>query len=67
MAIADHAGLPIAAHVDSASPRGVKLVDQTIENCFLAKLPKRIIGDMVYDNDPLDKRAISVGADIIAP
>jgi hypothetical protein len=55
MAIADHSGLPVALHVDSASPHEVKLVHKTIKRRFLIQLPKRIIGDKAYDSDPLDE------------
>ena len=34
MAIADAAGIPVAAHVESASPYEVKLVEATIDSCF---------------------------------
>ena len=38
MAIADASGFPVAAHIESASPHEVKLVDKTIDNRFLEKL-----------------------------
>ena len=34
MAVADASGLPVAAHVESASPHEVKLVEATIERLF---------------------------------
>jgi hypothetical protein len=34
MAIADASGLPVAAHVESASPHEVKLVEDTIDSSF---------------------------------
>jgi len=67
MAIADRSGLPIALHVDSASPHEVKLVHHTIEGRFLIQLPKRIIGDKAYDSDPLDEELELVGVHMIAP
>jgi len=56
MAIADASGLPVAAHIESASPHEVKLVEKTIDKCFLDKTPDLLIGDKAYDSDPLDQR-----------
>ncbi len=55
MAIADAAGLPVAIDIQSASPHEVKLVESTIKNRFISRLPNRIIGDKAYDSDPLDE------------
>jgi hypothetical protein len=54
MAIADAAGFPVAAHVESASPHEVKLVEVTIDSGFTEYAPDRIIGDKAYDSDGLD-------------
>ena len=67
MAIADASGLPVALHVDSASPHEVKLVGKTIQGRFTTKLPKRIIGDKAYDSDPLDRELEALGIEMIAP
>ena len=68
MAIADASGFPVAAHIESASPHEVKLVDKTIDNRFLDKTPDRWIGDKAYDSDPLDQRLIEdKGIELIAP
>ena len=67
MAIADASGLPVALHVDSASPHEVKLVKKTIRGRFTDKLPKRIIGDKAYDSDPLDRDLKTLGIEMIAP
>ena len=56
MAIADAAGIPIAAHVESASPHEVTLVEATIDSGFTEYAPDRIIGDKAYDSDGLDQR-----------
>ncbi len=56
MAIADHAGLPIAVGIASASPHEVTLAEETLDNGFLAHAPDRLIGDHAYDSDPLDAR-----------
>jgi transposase len=68
MAIADGSGLPIAICIESASPHEVTLVERTLDKCFLAQLPKRLIGDKAYDSDKLDARlAEQRGVELIAP
>ena len=67
MAITDRHGLPVALHVDSASPHEVKLVRKTLEGRFLVQLPERIIGDKAYDSDPLDAELAAFGIEMIAP
>lgn len=68
MAIADASGLPVAIDIQSASPHEVKLVESTIENRFISKLPDRIIGDKAYDSDPLDENLREqYGTELIAP
>ncbi|WP_200907056.1 IS5 family transposase [Desulfatitalea tepidiphila] len=68
MAIADAAGLPVAAFVESASPHEVKLVEDTIDSSFTQYAPDKLIGDKSYDSDKhndqlLDER----GVEMIAP
>lgn len=68
MAIADGAGLPIAACIASASPHEVTLVDQTIDARFLEQTPERLIGDRAYDSNGLDQRLREErGIELIAP
>ncbi len=68
MAVADASGLPAAAHVESASPREVKLVEATIKSSFVVHTPKRLIGDKAYDTDGLDQHLKkSRGIEMIAP
>jgi len=45
----------------------VKLVEQTIENRFIKEKPSRIIGDMAYDSDPLDKILKQKNIKLISP
>jgi transposase len=45
MAIADRQGLPIAVHLESATPHEVKLVHDTLAARFVRQLPERLIGD----------------------
>jgi transposase len=68
MAIADGHGLPVAVWVTSASPHECTLVEETLEQRFLAALPTRLIGDRGYDSDPLDERLRQqYGVELIAP
>ncbi len=54
MAIADESSLPIAIHVESASPGEVRLVEDTLTRRFTRKNPSRLTADKAYDSDPLD-------------
>jgi len=68
MAIADRAGLPIAARIASASPHETTLVEATIDAGFLEHAPDRLVGDRAYDSDPLDTRLREErGIELIAP
>ena len=68
MAIADASGFPIAAHIESASPHEVKLVDKTVDNRFLDNTPDRLVGDKAYDSDDFDERLHNQkGIEMIAP
>lgn len=67
MAIADSHGLPISARIESASPHEVKLVEATIEDRFIKKKPRKIIGDKAYDSDKLDKALEKQQIELIAP
>jgi transposase len=67
MAIADRAGLPLAIHVESASPHEVTLVDATLAASVIDTPPAHLIGDKAYDSDPLDVRLAGEGVELIAP
>lgn len=68
MAIADRAGLPVAAGIASASPHEVTLVEATLDQRFLDEDPKRLIGDRAYDSNQLDRRLRKErGIELIAP
>lgn len=68
MAIADAAGLPIAVRIASASPHETTLVEETLDNAFLARLIHRMIGDKAYDSNVLDERLWKErGLELIAP
>jgi len=68
MGLTDAFGLPIAVGAATASPSEIKLVDDTLDACFLENVPQKVIGDKIYDSDPLDKRlAKERGVELIAP
>jgi transposase len=67
MAVADHAGLPVALHTCSASPHEVRLVDDTLIARHTEGLPERLIGDKAYDSDSLDRDLALVDVEMIAP
>ena len=67
MAVADRNGLPVAIHVASASPHEVTLVEDTVEDRFVADTPERLIGDKAYDSDKLDAKLEQQGIELIAP
>ncbi len=68
MAIADASGIPVAAHIESASPHEVKLVEETIDSGFTEYAPDKLIGDKAYDSDGLDQQLHDErGVEMIAP
>lgn len=67
MAVADSAGLPVAVHATSASPHEVTLVEDTLAQRHTRTTPRRLIGDLAYDSDPLDRRLARRRIELIAP
>ena len=68
MAIADGSGLPIAAGIASGQRNEIKLVEDTLDACFLDELPGKLIGDTAYDSNELDQRLLSErDVELIAP
>jgi transposase len=75
MVVVDGQGIPIGAHLDSASLNEVTLLETTIETISVSrsgrgrprKNPKRIIADKGYDSDPLRQRLARRGIDWICP
>jgi transposase len=67
MGIADSAGLPVAVHIESASPNEVRLVESTLDRRFTQAQPERLIGDKAYDSDSLDEKMRERGIEMIAP
>jgi hypothetical protein len=54
--IADAAGFPVAANIESASPHEVKLVMATVDSGFTQYASDGLIGDKAYDSDKLDEQ-----------
>jgi transposase len=68
LAIAYSSGLPVAAHVESASPHEVKLVEATIDNGLTQYAPDKLVGHKAYDSDSLDEQLLHQrGVEMIAP
>lgn len=67
MAVADSAGVPIAAHAASASPHEITLVQDTLAERFTDAAPDKLIGDRAYDSDRLDRELAAQGVELIAP
>ncbi len=68
MAIADAAGLPVAACLASASTHEVKLAETALDSLFIAEKPEKLIGRKAYDSDKLDDDLLKKhGVEMIAP
>ena len=68
MAVADGAGLPLAAGIASAQRHEVNLVEETLDQSFLNELAPKLIGDMAYDSNALDLRLLQErNVELIAP
>ena len=67
IAIADVSGIPLAVHAASASLHEVTLVSETLAASFVGEKPERLLGDRVYDSDPLDAALEEEGIEMIAP
>ena len=75
MVVVDGQGVPIGAHLDSASPSEIKLLEPTIEKIAVLRKsrgrprqnPVRIIADKGYDSDLLGERLLKGGIELICP
>jgi hypothetical protein len=65
MAIADRRGLPVAVHVESATPHEATLVHATLAQRFVKPFPVRLIGDNAYESDRLDADLARRGVEMI--
>ncbi|AQT69604.1 Transposase [Anaerohalosphaera lusitana] len=75
MVVVDGQGVPLGAHLDSASPSEIKLLEPTIEKIAVPrrgrgrprKNPTRIVADKGYDSDPLRERLARRNIELICP
>jgi len=67
MAVTDGSSLPLAIHIESASPHEVTLVHHTLQASHVGGTPAKLVGDRAYDSDPLDAELMQMGIDMIAP
>lgn len=76
MVLVDGQGVPVGAHLDSASPAEVTLVQKTLDTVKvrrpgpgrpLTRLAVRMIGDKAYDSDQLRADLAKRGIELIAP
>lgn len=75
MVVVDGQGIPLASHLDSASPSEVKLLERTLDNIDVIEAedadcpphPQRLILDRGYDSDPLRGRLAGRGIEMICP
>ena len=75
MVVVDGQGIPLASHLDSASPSEVKLLERTLEDIDVIEAedadgpphPERLILDRGYDSDPLRVRLAERGIEMICP
>ena len=67
MAITEKRGRPIAVFIESASFHEVRLVEATLQACFVSESPAILIRDKAYDSDPLDAVLRCEGIEMVAP
>ena len=68
MAVADRHGLPLALHVESATPHDVKLAVPTfVEMVIPEEAPQNLVGDNAYDSNKLDSELRQYGIQLISP
>lgn len=75
MVLADGEGIPLGIWLASASPHEVTLAETTLAQVRVPRAgrgrprtkPQRIIADKAYDSDPLRRRWLRRGIELIAP
>jgi len=67
MAVAGRHGLPVAVHIESATPHEVKLVVPTLVEMVIPEAPENLVGDNAYDSDKLDSALSRYGIQLISP
>jgi transposase len=60
-------GLPWGAHVTSASPHEVTLIEPLLERRRLRRLPEHLLYDSAADSDPLRARLHKRGIHLVCP
>ena len=75
MVVVDRKGVPLGAHLDSASPHEITLIETTLNTIAVPrkgpgrprKNPSRVVYDLAADSDPLRKRLKNRGIELICP
>lgn len=76
MVLVDGAGTPLGAHLDSARPAEVRLLEATLQTVRVSRAhragrprqrPQRLVTDRGYDSDPLRERLKRRGIELICP
>jgi transposase len=75
MVVVDGQGVPLGAHLDSATPHEVTLIETTLKQVAVPrkrrgrprKNPRRLIYDMAADSDPLRTRLKNRGIELVCP
>jgi transposase len=76
MVVVDGTGTPLGAHLDSASPHEVTLLERTLATIAVPRAhtpgrprqrPDRLIADRAYDSNPLRARLAQRGIEPIIP
>jgi transposase len=75
MVVVDGQGVPLACHLDSASPAEVTLLERTLDNIDVLPAPdaegppqpERLVLDRGYDSDPLRARLAGRGVEMVCP
>ena len=65
--VADGQGVPLACGTASASPAEVTLVEEVLDEVARQEEPTPLIADRAYDSDPLRKRLLAQGWDLVCP
>lgn len=67
MLLTDGQALPLAAHIASATPHEVTLIEPLLNRCVGPRRPRRLIYDTAADSDPLRSRLARRHLELICP
>jgi len=67
MGISDKSGFPVSIHLASATPHEISLVEKTLASRLTTNAPIYLVGDKAYDSNPLDRKLLRQGTELIAP